>query len=227
MRVVGILLVSLLLSIPGMGQKKKDAAKEFEGTIKYSISAEGIEGLEDALAMMPANMREVYIKSRDGKSIFSVMGTSKMYYDKNNKGEMLVEIDLSMLGMGSFCIPTPIADTLTNTMEFSKDTKKILGLKASRVIVTDSIEFWVSKDYYLNFPVQSVMYYLPLEFDIDASGINVHLVAKEISFDKPAKEEVEVSADCQRVSMEELQEIMEEMQEGFMPEEDLDLEEDE
>ena len=56
MRVVGILLVSLLLSIPGMGQKKKDAAKEFEGTIKYSISAEGIEGLEDALAMMPANM---------------------------------------------------------------------------------------------------------------------------------------------------------------------------
>lgn len=228
MRVLGILLMSLLITIPSMGQKKKDkVAKVFEGTITYSISIEGMEGMEEAMAMLPESMRSVYIKSRDGKSIFSVMGTSKMYYDKDNKNEMIVGIDLTMLGLGSFCIPTPIDDNLSTKVEYSKETKKILGYKASKVIITDSIEFWVSKDYYLNFPIQSAMYYLPLEFDVESNGMTIHLIAKEISFDKPAKEDVEVPADCQRTTMEEFQVIMEEMQEGLMPEEDLDLEEDE
>ena len=60
-----------------------------------------------------------------------------------------------------------------------------------------------------------------------SSGNHSVYIAKEISFDKPAKEDVEVPADCQRTTMEEFQVIMEEMQEGLMPEEDLDLEEDE
>ena len=228
MRIIGILLISLFITVPCMAQKKDKNAKEFEGTVKYSISIEGLEGAEEALAMLPENMSEVYIKSRGGKSIFSVMGTTKMYYNKDNKDEMIIGFDFTMLGMGSFCIPTPFNNNADEPIKIvSSETKNILGYKAVKALLADSIEFWVSQDYYLNFPIQGMLYNLPLEFDIDNNGMRIHLIAKEISFNKPSKEEVEVPKDCNTTSMEEFQTIMEEMQEGLMPEEDLDLEEDE
>ena len=139
-------------------------------------------------------------------------------------------MDLSMLGIGSFCIPTPIGDNNEDSSwKISKKSdKKILGYKAYKVALTDDIDFWVSKDYFLNFSIkQDGIFYLPLEFDIESNGMNIHLTAKEISLDKPKIEEVEPPKDCNYTTMEEFREIMEEMSEGLMPEEDLDLEEDE
>ncbi|MBR7167805.1 MAG: hypothetical protein IKD33_03240, partial [Bacteroidales bacterium] len=179
-------------------------------------------------AMLPESMSEIFIKSANGKSVFSIMGITNLYYAKN---QMILNMDLSMLGIGSFCIPTPIEEDSNEKPSWKiskKSDKKILGYKAYKVTLTDSIDYWVSKDYYLNFNVQqNGVYYLPLEFDIENNGMKIHLTAKEISLDKPKNEEVEAPKDCNYTTMEEFQEIMEEMGEGLMPEEDLDLEEDE
>lgn len=216
------------MAISAMGQNIDKKAKEFEGTIKYSISIEGIEDAEDAFAMLPESMSQIFIKSANGKGVFSIMGVTNLYYEKN---QMILNMDLSMLGIGSFCIPTPIEEGNNENSSWKiskKSDKKILGYKAYKVTLTDSINFWVSKDYYLNFNVQqNGVYYLPLEFDIENNGMKIHLTAKEISLDKPKNEEVEAPKDCNYTTMEEFQEIMEEMGEGLMPEEDLDLEEDE
>ena len=220
--------MSVLMAISAIGQNIDKKAKEFEGTIKYSISIEGIEDAEDAFAMLPESMSQIFIKSANGKGVFSIMGVTNLYYEKN---QMILNMDLSMLGIGSFCIPTPIEEGNNEDPSWKiskKSDKKILGYKAYKVTLTDSINFWVSKDYYLNFNVQqNGVYYLPLEFDIENNGMKTHLTAKEISLDKPKNEEVEAPKDCNYTTMEEFQEIMEEMGEGLMPEEDLDLEEDE
>ena len=220
--------MSVLMAISAIGQNIDKKAKEFEGTIKYSISIEGIEDAEDAFAMLPERMSQIFIKSANGKGVFSIMGVTNLYYEKN---QMILNMDLSMLGIGSFCIPTPIEEGNNEDPSWKiskKSDKKILGYKAYKVTLTDSINFWVSKDYYLNFNVQqNGVYYLPLEFDIENNGMKIHLTAKEISLDKPKNEEVEAPKDCNYTTMEEFQEIMEEMGEGLMPEEDLDLEEDE
>ena len=228
MKALTTILMSVLMAISAIGQNIDKKAKEFEGTIKYSISIEGIEGAEDAFAMLPESMSQIFIKSANGKSVFSIMGVTNLYYEKN---QMILNMDLSMLGIGSFCIPTPIEEGNNEDPSWKiskKSDKKILGYKAYKVTLTDSINFWVSKDYYLNFNVQqNGVYYLPLEFDIENNGMKIHLTAKEISLDKPKNEEVEAPKDCNYTTMEEFQEIMEEMGEGLMPEEDLDLEEDE
>ena len=228
MKVLTTILISVLMAISAMGQNIDKKAKEFEGTIKYSISIEGIEDAEDAFAMLPESMSQIFIKSANGKGVFSIMGVTNLYYEKN---QMILNMDLSMLGIGSFCIPTPIEEGNNENSSWKiskKSDKKILGYKAYKVTLTDSINFWVSKDYYLNFNVQqNGVYYLPLEFDIENNGMKIHLTAKEISLDKPKNEEVEAPKDCNYTTMEEFQEIMEEMGEGLMPEEDLDLEEDE
>lgn len=228
MKVLTTILISVLMAISAMGQNIDKKAKEFEGTIKYSISIEGIEDAEDAFAMLPESMSQIFIKSANGKGVFSIMGVTNLYYEKN---QMILNMDLSMLGIGSFCIPTPIEEGNNEDPSWKiskKSDKKILGYKAYKVTLTDSINFWVSKDYYLNFNVQqNGVYYLPLEFDIENNGMKIHLTAKEISLDKPKNEEVEAPKDCNYTTMEEFQEIMEEMGEGLMPEEDLDLEEDE
>jgi hypothetical protein len=228
MKVLTTILISALMAISAMGQNIDKKAKEFEGTIKYSISIEGIEDAEDAFAMLPESMSQIFIKSANGKGVFSIMGVTNLYYEKN---QMILNMDLSMLGIGSFCIPTPIKEGNNENPSWKiskKSDKKILGYKAYKVTLTDSINFWVSKDYYLNFNVQqNGVYYLPLEFDIENNGMKIHLTAKEISLDKPKNEEVEAPKDCNYTTMEEFQEIMEEMGEGLMPEEDLDLEEDE
>lgn len=228
MKALTTILMSVLMAISAIGQNIDKKAKEFEGTIKYSISIEGIEDAEDAFAMLPESMSQIFIKSANGKGVFSIMGVTNLYYEKN---QMILNMDLSMLGIGSFCIPTPIEEGNNEDPSWKiskKSDKKILGYKAYKVTLTDSINFWVSKDYYLNFNVQqNGVYYLPLEFDIENNGMKIHLTAKEISLDKPKNEEVEAPKDCNYTTMEEFQEIMEEMGEGLMPEEDLDLEEDE
>lgn len=227
MKVLVTILMSVLMAMPAIGQNKDKKAKEFEGTIKYGISIEGMEDIEAAFAMLPESMSEIFIKSADGKGLFSVMGMTNLYYSQN---QMILNMDLSMLGIGSFCIPTPIESSNENpSWKISnKSDKKILGYKAYKVTVDDSINFWVSKDFYLNFYVQqNGVDYLPLEFDIENNGMKIHLTAKEISLDKPKNEELEPPKDCNYTTMEEFLEIMEEMQEGLMPEEDLDLEEDE
>lgn len=223
MKALVTILISILMAMPAMGQKK---AKKFEGTVTYSVSINGMEGADEALAMMPG-MNSFYIKSRDDKFVFSVMSMMNIYCDGGNKSEMIMMVDLSMLGMGAFCIPIPLTDTTDgNELKVSKKSKKILDYKAYKVERGDSAELWVSKEYIL--PVEiSGIYYLPLEFDFENNGINLHLTAKEISFEKPTLEEVQAPKDCNYTTMEEFQEIMEEMGEGLMPEEDLDMEEDE
>ena len=222
MKALATILISILMAMPAMGQKK---AKKFEGTVTYSISINGMEGADEALAMMPG-MNSVYIKSRDNKSVVSIMNMINMYYDGGNKSEMIIMMDLSMLGMGTFCIPIPLTDTTDgNEPKVSKKSKKILDYKAYKVEQGDSAEFWVSKEYKLPFEIGGV-YYLPLEFDLETNGMNLHLTAKEISFEKPTLEKVQAPKDCNYTTMEEFQVIMEEMGEGLMPEEDLDMEED-
>ncbi|MBQ8044764.1 MAG: hypothetical protein IJ269_00250 [Bacteroidales bacterium] len=227
MKALVTILMSVLMAMSAIGQNKDKKAKEFEGTIKYAISVEGVEDIDAALAMLPESMSEIFIKSANGKSVFSIMGITNLYYAKN---QMILNMDLSMLGIGSFCIPTPIEEDSNEKPSWKiskKSDKKILGYKAYKVTLTDSIDYWVSKDYYLNFNVQqNGVYYLPLEFDIENNGMKIHLTAKEISLNKPKNEEVEAPKDCNYTTMEEFQEIMEEMGEGLMPEEDLDLEED-
>ena len=227
MKALVTILMSVLMAMSAIGQNKDKKAKEFEGTIKYAISVEGVEDIDAAFAMLPESMSEIFIKSANGKSVFSIMGITNLYYAKN---QMILNMDLSMLGIGSFCIPTPIEEDSNEKPSWKiskKSDKKILGYKAYKVTLTDSIDYWVSKDYYLNFNVQqNGVYYLPLEFDIENNGMKIHLTAKEISLNKPKNEEVEAPKDCNYTTMEEFQEIMEEMGEGLMPEEDLDLEED-
>lgn len=227
MKALVTILMSVLMAMSAIGQNKDKKAKEFEGTIKYAISVEGMEDIDAAFAMLPESMSEIFIKSVNGKSVFSIMGITNLYYAKN---QMILNMDLSMLGIGSFCIPIPIEEDSNEKPSWKiskKSDKKILGYKAYKVTLTDSIDYWVSKDYYLNFNVQqNGVYYLPLEFDIENNGMKIHLTAKEISLNKPKNEEVEAPKDCNYTTMEEFQEIMEEMGEGLMPEEDLDLEED-
>lgn len=227
MKALVTILMSVLMAMSAIGKTKDEKAKEFEGTIKYAISVEGIEDIEAAFAMLPESMSEIFIKSANGKSVFSIMGVTNLYYAKN---QMILNMDLSMLGIGSFCIPIQIEEDSNEKPSWKiskKSDKKILGYKAYKVTLTDSINYWVSKDYYLNFNVQqNGVYYLPLEFDIENNGMKIHLTAKEISLNKPKNEEVEAPKDCNYTTMEEFQEIMEEMGEGLMPEEDLDLEED-
>lgn len=227
MKALVTILMSVLMAMSAIGQNKDKKAKEFEGTIKYAISVEGVEDIDAAFAMLPESMSEIFIKSANGKSVFSIMGVTNLYYAKN---QMILNMDLSMLGIGSFCIPIPIEEDSNEKPSWKiskKSDKKILGYKAYKVTLTDSINYWVSKDYYLNFNVQqNGVYYLPLEFDIENNGMKIHLTAKEISLNKPKNEEVEAPKDCNYTTMEEFQEIMEEMGEGLMPEEDLDLEED-
>ncbi len=224
MKALATILISILMAMPAMGQKK---AKKFEGTVTYSISINGMEGADEALAMLPGGMSSVYIKSRDDKFVFSVMSMMNIYCDGGNKSEMIMMMDLSMLGMGNFCIPIPLTDTTDgNEPKISKKSKKILGYKAYKVEQSDSAELWVSKEYRLPVATSNIYNYLPLEFDFENNGINLHLTAKEISFEKPTLEKVQAPKDCNYTTMEEFQVIMEEMGEGLMPEEDLDMEED-
>ena len=96
--------------------------------------------------------------------------------------------------------------------------------------MNDSISYWVATDLLLSFPLNSNSnIFLPLEFDIENNGINLHLIATSISFDKPSKNEVEIPKDCNTITMEELQELLFEIQGGMLDDDDidLDLEEDE
>ncbi len=121
-------------------------------------------------------------------------------------------------------------DVLRARLAAGDKEKDILGHKAVSVYINDSISYWVATDLLLSFPLNSNSnIFLPLEFDIENNGINLHLIATSISFDKPSKNEVEIPKDCNTITMEELQELLFEIQGGMLDDDDidLDLEEDE
>ncbi|MBR5778222.1 MAG: hypothetical protein IKY22_07180 [Bacteroidales bacterium] len=225
---ISIFCFALLGIVSANAQNK--ATKEFEGSVVYSLSINGIPNSEEVLATIPDFMKNVSIKARDGKVAFNVMNVTTIYYNKETN-ETINKLDLSMMGLGSFCIPIPTetTDNFEPKLDYSKE-KDILGHKAVSVYINDSISYWVATDLLLSFPLNSNSnIFLPLEFDIENNGINLHLIATSISFDKPSKNEVEIPKDCNTITMEELQELLFEIQGGMLDDDDidLDLEEDE
>jgi len=220
-----ILTIVLALAIGvGCNSLLAKGKKSFEGTISYSIQMSGDPSVTSSMDMMPAGMLTAVLKSKGQYSMMSIMG-QKTFLD-TKKGVVTSLIDMSMLGLGTYCMDNPYDGAAQNQQkyEFTGETKTICGYKAEKITFSaaegTTIEAWVTREISIEAGVPMIPGaegFVPLQFDIQtaASGmgdIKITLTAKEVKQHKVPTDEVTAPKDCQRMTQEELQNLLQQFQ---------------
>ena len=224
-----ILTIVLALAIgAGCSSLLAKGKKSFEGTISYTIQMSGDPSITSSMDMIPAGMLTAVFKTRGQRSMMSIMG-QKTFVDAK-KGVVTSLIDMSMLGMGTYCIENPYEGTKTSDAnqtkpEFTGETKTICGYKAEKIRLQTSqegtsVELWVTRDLSIEsgLPTMPGLEGLvPLQFDIQTAAtgmgdIKITLTAKELKEQKVPNDDLVPPSDCQKTTSEELQNLLQQFQ---------------
>ena len=203
--------------------------KTFEGVITYTISLSGDPSITSSMDMMPASMLTAVFKTRGQRSMMSIMG-QKTFVDAK-KGVVTSLIDMSMLGLGTYCMDNPYDAAKNNTaeqqskIEFTGETKTICGYTAEKIRLATpqegaSVELWVTRDLTIESGLPTMPGLegmVPLQFDIQSSAagmgnITIVLTAKEIKEQKVPNDDLVSPKDCQKTTPEELQNLLQQFQ---------------
>lgn len=218
---VTVLLLAVTLSGSTLLAKGK---KAFEGTISYTIQMSGDPSITSSMDMMPAGMLTAVLKTKGQYSMMSIMG-QKTFLD-TKKGVVTSLIDMSMLGMGTYCMDNPYDGAVQNLQkyEFTGETKTICGYKAEKITYSaaegTTVEAWVTREISIEAGVPMIPGgegFVPLQFDIQTAAtgvgdIKITLTAKEVKQQKVPTDEVTAPKDCQRMTQEELQNLLQQFQ---------------
>ena len=198
--------------------------KTFEGVISYKVSATGDPSVASAFEMMPESMLVATLKTKGQHSVMSIMG-QKTYVDAK-KGVATSLIDMSMLGMGTYCLENPYDGKTTpdKTPVFTGETKTICGYTAEKVTLGSvdgtTVEAWVTLDLALETLIPLLPGFnncVPLQFNIEtaASGmgtIKLTLTATEVKQQKVPSDDIVPPKDCQSITLEELKTLLQGIQ---------------
>ncbi|MBO4740801.1 MAG: hypothetical protein J5605_04050 [Bacteroidales bacterium] len=218
-----ILTLALVLAL-GSSCLMAKKVKKFEGIISYSVEMSGDPSITSSMDMLPAGMLTAVFKTKGQYSMMSIMG-QKTFLDAK-KGIITSLIDMSMLGMGSYCMENPY-DAGTQDQQknvFTGETKTICGYKAEKIKMGETdgtaIEVWVTREIAIEAGVPMLIGlegFIPLQFDIqsNASGlgeIKITLTAKEIKQQKVPTDDLVPPKDCQKIKPEELNTMLQQIQ---------------
>lgn len=198
--------------------------KAFEGVISYSIEMSGDPSITSSLESMPAGMLTAVLKTKGQYSMMSIMG-QKTFLD-TKKGIITTLVDMSMLGMGSYCIENPYDGSTQGQQkyELSGETKTICGYKAEKIQLGETngttIEVWITREIAIEAGVPMIPGadgFVPLQFDIQTAAtgmgtMKITLTAKEIKQQKVTTDEVTAPKDCQKMNQEELNNLLKAIQ---------------
>ena len=202
--------------------------KTFEGVISYKVSATGDPSVASAFEMMPESMLVATLKTKGQRSMMSIMG-QKTFVDAK-KGVVTSLIDMSMLGMGTYCMDNPYEGTKTTDAdlpktEFTGETKTICGYKAEKIRLNTpqegaSVELWVTRDLSIESGLPTMPGLegmVPLQFDIQSAAagmgnITIVLTAKEVKEQKVPNDDLVPPKDCQKITQEELSTLLNQLQ---------------
>ena len=222
-KIIFLTIAAILCLAHNTAQAKKE--KSFEGVVTYSISMSGDPSITSSMDMLPESMLTAVFKTRGEKSTITVMG-QKTFMNTTTK-KITALIDLSMLGMGSYCMENTIANqntTESSALKKTGETKTICGHQAEKYSFKaetgDEVIMWLATDITLNagVPILNDMSgLLPMEFEINSKqggmgGIKIILTAKEITEKKVPNSELEPASDCQPITQEELQTLLQSFQ---------------
>lgn len=224
-----ILTIVLALVIgAGCNSLMAKGKKSFEGVITYTMSLSGDPSVESSMDMLPPSMLTAVFKTRGQRSMMSIMG-QKTFVDAK-KGTVTSLIDMSMLGMGTYCMDNPYEGTKTTDAdqpktEFTGETKTICGYKAEKIRLATpqegaSVELWVTRDLSIEsgLPTMSGLEgMVPLQFDIQSAAagmgnITIVLTAKEVKEQKVPNDDLVPPKDCQKITQEELSTLLNQFQ---------------
>lgn len=200
-------------------------AKTFEGTITYKIGMSGNAEIEASMDMLPDVMKYASFSIKGSKAKLSLMG--QCTFVDIDKKIVISQVDLSMLGMGTFCIENPYdpsASLESNAVSYTAtgETKKIGDYTAekykAKTLSADGTpvesELWVTGELgEMNmFPTFPGLNGVPLEFEVNAAtgfgSTKVKMSMDKVTPKKLAKEDVAPDDDCPRKTMDELQDIL-------------------
>lgn len=202
--------------------------KTFEGVITYTINLSGDPSVESSMDMLPPSMLTAVFKTRGQRSMMSIMG-QKTFVDAK-KGTVTSLIDMSMLGMGTYCMDNPYEGTKTTDTdqpqtEFTGETKTICGYKAEKIRLKTpqegaSVELWVTRDLSIESGLPTMPGLegmVPLQFDIQSAAagmgnITIVLTAKEVKEQKVPNDDLVPPKDCQKITQEELSTLLNQFQ---------------
>lgn len=202
--------------------------KTFEGVITYTINLSGDPSVESSMDMLPPSMLTAVFKTRGQRSMMSIMG-QKTFVDAK-KGVVTSLIDMSMLGMGTYCMDNPYEGTKTTDAdqpqtEFTGETKTICGYKAEKIRLKTpqegaSVELWVTRELSIESGLPTMPGLegmVPLQFDIQSAAagmgnITIVLTAKEVKEQKVPNDDLVPPKDCQKITQEELSTLLNQFQ---------------
>lgn len=202
--------------------------KTFEGVITYTINLSGDPSVESSMDMLPPSMLTAVFKTRGQRSMMSIMG-QKTFVDAK-KGTVTSLIDMSMLGMGTYCMDNPYEGTKTTgadqpQTEFTGETKTICGYKAEKIRLKTpqegaSVELWVTRELSIESGLPAMPGLegmVPLQFDIQSAAagmgnITIVLTAKEVKEQKVPNDDLVPPKDCQKITQEELSTLLNQFQ---------------
>lgn len=221
-----VLVLAVAVSCNTLWAKK---GKTFEGVITYTINLSGDPSVESSMDMLPPSMLTAVFKTRGQRSMMSIMG-QKTFVDAK-KGVVTSLIDMSMLGMGTYCMENPYDAVKNNAadqqskIEFTGETKTICGYKAEKIRLATpqegaSVELWVTRDLTIESGLPTMPGLegmVPLQFDIQSAAagmgnITIVLTAKEIKEQKVPNDDLLPPKDCQKMTQEELQNLLQQFQ---------------
>ncbi len=195
-----ILLVHLFaFSLIGLGQTT-------EGYIQYSINVKAADTSMESkqkVRMLQDSRMEIYFAedlSRVDFKMGKIYDLKAIVDNKNNKS-----LSLMAGPTGNFAIPStadelnkkPIQKDTSHIVDFSSETKEILGYNCSKAIVTTSenkIEYWYTEELNIDLSGQSIendyVPGVPLEFSTISNGMYMHYKASNIVLELPNKESI-------------------------------------
>ncbi len=136
---IGFIAILAVLVLTSSSPKKKKKAKQFRGTVTYSLTYEGDALSDIQKAKLP---KSISIKMYDGMSKFDeVMGPATqttIINPKSNKYIVLIEAGLkkAALVMKYSDINSDSLLKYTTEIDYSSDTKIIAGYSCKKAIVT-------------------------------------------------------------------------------------------
>ena len=219
------LVLAVAVSCNTLWAKK---GKTFEGVITYTINLSGDPSVESSMDMLPPSMLTAVFKTRGQRSMMSIMG-QKTFVDAK-KGTVTSLIDMSMLGMGTYCMDNPYEGTKTTgadqpQTEFTGETKTICGYKAEKIRFKTpqegaSVELWVTRELSIESGLPTMPGLegmVPLQFDIQSAAagmgnITIVLTAKEVKEQKVPNDDLVPPKDCQKITQEELSTLLNQFQ---------------
>jgi GLPGLI family protein len=194
------------------------AQKQFEGKVVYGITYENLPaGMEAMASMLPSEIK-IYIKdnmSRTEQSMGMAGNQIVISDNKTETGTMLMD----MMGQKYFVkMDNNSTKNAKSAAEpkynYLTETKEIAGYKCKKAEVTmEGIDESFSVFYTEDIPYGSNKQFkglkgFPLEYEIAANGLNMHVSAKQIANEKVPDAFFKIPDGYQEMSQEDLMKMM-------------------